>query len=286
MSFKSFLISKSFFKQLSLIFIVAVILLFAIIKALDIYTHNGEFILVPYLKGNNADSLLTLSSTEHLQFQIIDSVYADDLIPGTVITQNPKPESKVKQGRKIYLSIVAKTPEMVLMPNLIDLTVRRAVDVIQHSHLVVRALQFEDDIALNAVIGQRLYMDDVPPDTLLPSGSAITLVVGNGFKKSGVVLPFILGKNAYDARYIILKSSFNIGQIDTLAENVEGDLRVYSQTPFADPMHPETAALGDEISFVLRSAQRYNFDSVIAFYNAVDSVRYDSLQTNTENIDF
>ncbi len=286
MSFKSFLVSKSFFKQIGIMIIVGVLLLFAIIKGLDVYTHNGEFIIVPDLESFDADSLIVLSSIDYLQYKIMDSIYADDKMPGTVVAQNPKSSSKVKQGRKIYLSIVAKTPEMVVMPNLIDLSIRRAVDVVQHSHLSIKEIQFEDDIALNAVIGQKIFMVDVPHDTLVPSGTAITLVVGNGYKKSGVAVPFILGKSAREAKSIILKSSFNLGRIDTLQENFEGDLKVYRQHPFADPMHSETSELGSEISFVLRSAHHYNFDSIMEFYYAPDSVRYDSLRINEDNIDF
>jgi len=271
---------------MGIMIIVGVLLLFAIIKGLDFYTHNGEYIIVPNLKSFDADSLIVLSSVDYLQYKIMDSVYADDKMPGTVVTQNPKSGSKVKQGRKIYLSIVAKTPEMVSMPNLIDLSIRRAVDVVQHSHLNIREIQFEDDIALNAVIGQKIFMMDVPPDTLVASGTAITLVVGNGYKKKGVVVPFILGKTAKEAKSIILKSSFNMGKIDTLQENYEGELKVYQQFPFADPLHPETSGLGSEISFVLRSVHHYNFDSIMEFYNAPDSIRYDSLRINEDNIDY
>lgn len=286
MSFKSFLISKSFFKQVGLIAIVGIVLLFAIIKALDVYTHHGEFIIVPSLENNDADSLVVLSSIEHLQYSIVDSIYSDNRMPGTVVSHNPKEGSKVKQGRKVYLSIVAKTPEMVIMPNLLDLSIRRAVDVVQHSHLKVKNIVFEDDIALNAVIGQRIDTLEIPYDSLLASGSQITLVAGNGYKRFGAVLPFILGKNARDARNTILRSSFNMGRIDTLKENAESDLRVYIQTPFSDPLKPESAPIGSEISFVLRSSQFFNFDSLVAFYYSPDSIRYDSLSINEEIIDF
>jgi len=285
MSFKSFLISKSFFKLIALMSVVGLVMLFVIIKSLDIYTHNGEFILVPYLENNDADSLLVLSSSDHLQYIIMDSIYADDKIPGTVVSQHPKPESKVKQGRKIYLSIVAKIPEMVAMPNLIDLSIRRAVDLVQYTHLRIKNIRFKDDIALNAVIGQQINSINLPPDTLLSSGSSVTLIVGNGYKTTAVI-PFLIGKNAHDARNLILKSSFNMGRIDTLAKSNKGELRVCTQSPFADPMHPQIASLGSRISIVLKSAYDCNFDSIKEYYNSHDSIRYDSLNINKQNSDF
>lgn len=286
MSLKSFLISKAFFKSLAIAFVVVVIMVFVTIKGLSYYTDNGSYILVPKLEHRDADSLRVLSSTDYLQYEVIDSMYADDYMPGTVVLQNPTSGAKVKKGRKVYLSIVAKTPELVSMPNLLDLSIRRAIDVVHYAHLKVERIEFADDIALNAVIEQLYKGDTIAPDSLLPSGSRITLVVGNGYHKTGATVPFVLGKNLEQAKKTILKASFNIGRIDTLQEDYEGRWFVYEQRPFADPMHPSKAPLGSNISLKLRSSLNYNFDSIIEFYNSPDSVRYDSLMFQNELTDF
>jgi len=80
MSFKSFLISKRFFKNLGALMVVGIILVFTIIKALDIYTGKGEFIIIPNLVSCDADSLLVLSSNDYLNYELIDSIYTDDLL--------------------------------------------------------------------------------------------------------------------------------------------------------------------------------------------------------------
>lgn len=286
MSLKSFLISKAFFKSLAIAFVVVVIMVFVTIKGLDYYTDNGSYILIPKLEHRDADSLMVLSSTDYLQYEVIDSMYADDFMPGTVVLQNPTQGAKVKKGRKVYLSIVAKTPELVSMPNLLDLSIRRAIDVVQYAHLKVDRVEFADDIALNAVIEQLYKGDTIPPDSLLPSGASITLVVGNGYRKTGASVPFVLGKNLTQARKVILKASFNMGRIDTLQEDYEGRWFVYEQYPFADPMHPSRAPLGSKISLKLRSSLDYNFDSIVEFYQSPDSVRYDSLLFHNELTDF
>ncbi|NPD44685.1 MULTISPECIES: PASTA domain-containing protein [unclassified Lentimicrobium] len=286
MSLKSFLISKAFFKSLAIAFVVVVIMMFVTIKGLGYYTDNGSFILVPKLAHRDSDSLRVLSSADYLQYEVIDSMYADDYMPGTVVLQNPTPGAKVKKGRKVYLSIVAKTPELVSMPNLLDLSIRRAIDVVQYAHLKVERIEFADDIALNAVIEQLYKGDTIAPDSLLPSGASITLVVGNGYRKTGATVPFVLGKNLTQARKAILKASFNMGRIDTLQEDYEGRWFVYEQSPFADPLHPSKAPLGSNISLKLRSSLDYNFDSIIEFYNSPDSVRYDSLMFQNELTDF
>lgn len=266
--------------------LVFIVLIFITIKGLDIYTDNGEFIIIPNLESCDSDSLLLLSSADYLQYSVIDSMYADEKIPGTVVMQNPRAGAKVKSGRKVYLSIVAKTPEMVSMPNLIDLTIRRAVDVIQYAHLRVEKIQFTDDIALNAVLTQMYRGDTIRPDSLIPSGSSITLIAGNGFNKTGVNVPFLLGKTPKNAMDLILKSSFNIGDIDTLYENFESQWRVYEQSPYIDPSKSFQYPLGAKIDIKLRSAMGFNFDSLLNYYQLPDSLRYDSLITEDILSDF
>lgn len=286
MSFKSFLISKTFFKHLAIIFGVLIVLIFATIKALDVYTDNGEYIKIPNLVSCDADSLMVLSSREYLQYTIIDSMYADERIPGTVVMQNPKSGAKVKSGRKVYLSIVAKTPELVKMPNLVDLSIRRAIDVLHYAHLKVDQIEYTDDLALNAVLTQKFNGDTIQPDTLIPSGSYIKLIAGNGFKKSGLTVPFLIGKTPEKARELILKSSFNMGNIDTLWENFESQWRVYEQRPQADPLKPVLYKIGNKIDIKVRSAMGYDFDSVLNYYQLPDSLRYDTVLTEVINPDF
>lgn len=286
MSFKSFLISKVFFKHLVLAFIAVVVLIFITIKALDIYTNHGDFILVPDLESRNADSLIMLSDEDYLRYEIFDSVYNDDLYPGVVVLQNPKQGSKVKAGRKIYLSIVARSPEMVKMPNLIDLTVRRAVDILHYSHLKVEKLEFTDDIALNAVLMQYITGDTIHADSLIPSRSAISLLVGNGYIKEGITVPFLIGKTIEESQNIILKSSFNVGNVDTLVENFDSDWLVYAQTPKTDPLHPSKYDIGGKIDLKVRSELGYNFDSVLHYYNLPDSLRIDNLLVDSLFFEF
>lgn len=286
MSFKSFIISKAFFKHLFILAIVFVVIVFVTIKALDIYTDNGEYIVIPNLESADADSLMVLSSADYLQYSVIDSMYADEKMPGTIVMQNPKPGAKVKSGRKVYLSIVAKTPELVKMPNLVDLSIRRAIDVLQYAHLKIDKIEYTDDIALNAVLAQMHQGDTIQPDTLVPSGTTIKLIAGNGLRKTGVSVPFLIGKSPEKARELILKSSFNIGNIDTLWENYESQWRVYEQTPHVDPIEPVLFTIGRKIDIKVRSAMGYDFDSVLNYYQLPDSLRYDTLLTEIINPDF
>ncbi len=286
MSFKSFLISKSFFKNLGVMILFGLIMIFVVIKALDFYTDNGAFVIIPNIESCDADSLIVLSSKDYLQYEITDSTYAVDRIPGIVLRQHPTSGARVKKGRTVYLSVVAKMPEMIAMPNLIDLSLRRAIDVLKHSSLEVEKIEYTNDIALNAVLKQQINQKDVPSDSLLSSYTKISLIVGNGFNRTKAAVPFLIGKDAQGACDMILKSSFNIGNIDTVVEEEYQGWKVYKQYPHADPHHPETLPLGSKISFLLRSEKHINFDSLLILYHTPDSLNHDSLMNKQEPIDF
>ncbi len=286
MSVVSFLFSKRFYKHLVIILLLGLVLFFMAIKALDIYTNNGKYIETPILQGADVDSLMATASDNYLLYQVVDSIYDDYALPGTVLMQNPKPGSKVKPGRKIYLTIVAKMSEMVPMPNLVDLTLRRAIEVIELSHLRVEHIDFVSDMALNAVLAQWYQGQEVPHDTLLPKYAAIELKVGNGFGKQPAVVPFLIGKSAQVAMDQIMKSSLNVGRIDTLSsDNFEGDLRVYKQTPMSIPNMQHKTFLGDTVDILLRSANGFNFKPWIDSFMPQDSLpKEDSINLEDEDL--
>ncbi len=258
---------------MAIILSLGVVLFFVATKILDVYTHNGDYIETPILKGAYVDSLMLSGSGDYLLYEVVDSVYDDYALPGTVLGQNPKPGAKVKPGRKIYLTIVAKMSEKVKMPNLIDLTLRRAIEVIELSHLRVEHIDFVRDMALNAVLEQWYQGKKVPQDTMLPKYAAIELKVGDGFGKQPAVVPFLIGKSADAAVAQIMKSSLNVGRIDTLSsDNFEGDLRVYKQTPMSIPDMQYRTSLGSTVNILLRSANGFDFQPWVESFMPKDSV--------------
>lgn len=276
MSFRQFIISKSFFKQLGIILGLSLVLLFIVISGLKSYTDHGEYILVPHLHGLNGDSLVENSDPYFLQYILIDSLYDANEKPGGVFKQSPLAGAKVKKGRKVYVTIVAKGQEFVAMPNLVDLSIRSAIDLIIQSRLNVNQLIFIDNFARNAVLAQLIRQDTIAPDTLVHVGTPINLIIGNGYNPAGVYVPFLIGKMAEDARELILKSGLNFGGADTLGRSRD-DLRVYQQYPYSN--QKESLFLGDAVRIVLRSGVNFKFDSLVS------RLRSDTSRLNVQSID-
>ena len=84
-----------------------------------IITNHWETITVPDLKGLNYDEIDDYLTQRNLKYEIIpDSSFTTDYPPLSVIFQNPIEGKKVKEGRKIYLTLNSIKPPKIKMPKL------------------------------------------------------------------------------------------------------------------------------------------------------------------------
>ena len=133
MSLKNFLLSKVFLKNLGFAVIIIVGLMMILLIWLNLYTRHGQARPVPDFYGLTMEQTAKLAKKSKLRYQVIDSVYTTLVPRGCVAEQNPKPGFKVKKWRNIVLTINAYNPEMVAMPNLVDLPIRQAIALIASS---------------------------------------------------------------------------------------------------------------------------------------------------------
>ncbi len=241
---------------------------------LKAFTLHSDAMQLPDFEGKHMDSLVQFAEEANLRYYIMDSVYNDYLPAGTIVRQDPLPLSDVKPRRKVYITIVATTPEMVVMPDLKDLSVRQAVEVLQMNRLNVDRLEFVNGFDRNAVQYQLFHGDTVVPGTELVKGSSITLVASKGLHNPQNPLPFLIGLNRMQAVQAIYNSGFNLGKLEPTMDEEGQYLRVYAQ----DPDFDKYAAFepGTEISLKLCPDTELNFDSLILTYTS-DSLNLDSI---------
>ncbi len=229
---KEFFTSKSFLLQvvLAIVFIAGV---FGVTYSyLGSYTHHGESISVPDFRGLTRDHLGSFMRGKQLHYAIVDSIFELDKIPGTVVDQDPAPDSKVKEDRTIYLTVNASLPPKIKMPDLIDVSYRQADAILQTFGLKVGNLIYKPDLAKNAVLGQRYRGSEIHPGTEIPKGSVIDLVLGDGLGNTRVSVPDLIGLTKGEALFVLKGSLLNIGSI-FFDQGVRDSLsaKVYKQTP-------------------------------------------------------
>jgi len=248
---RDFLKSKTFLYSIIAIVALVAVSFYLLNDWLNNYTHHGESITVPDVRGLSEEKLIRFIEDKHLQYKIIDSLFEDGKEPGTVIEQDPKPDSKVKENRTIYLTVNSSKPPKVKMPNLVDVSYRQAEAILQTFGLRVGQTIYRPDLAKNAVLSQLYKGRSIAAGTEIYKGSAIDLVLGDGLGNAEVLVPNLVTLTKGEALFVLKGSSLNIGTIifDEGVRN-EDAAKVYKQVPEADGI--ATIKQGEAIDIFLR----------------------------------
>ena len=113
--------------NLALIVAVGAFLLWAAFALLKVYTRWGEAIEVPSVVGLSRAEADAEFRKLDLRMEIIDSVYVDSAKPGVVMESNPRPGSKVKSDRVIFVTVNANAARQISLPQVIQLSRRQAL---------------------------------------------------------------------------------------------------------------------------------------------------------------
>jgi beta-lactam-binding protein with PASTA domain len=233
-----FLIDRQFLKHLLVALLIAIALVAVSLWGLRIYTLHGKAYPVPGFKNLSLDAAIEVCHEQHLRYSVIDSVFVSELPGGTIIEQYPDPGFYVKKNRTIYFTINAFEAEKVPMPDLIDLSFRKAKVVLENIGLEVGAISFEPDLAVNIVLRQRFNGMEVPAGKLVSKGSMIDLVLGEGLSNEKTLVPMLVSLFLDSARSLASHSYLNIGVViydETIETAIDSaQARVFFQDPASD----------------------------------------------------
>jgi beta-lactam-binding protein with PASTA domain len=235
MSLKNFILSKVFIKHLGLAIVILVGFVMLFLIWLNFYTRHGQARPVPDFVGLTMEQTVRLAKKSRLRYQVIDSIYTTAVPRGCVAEQNPRPGFKVKKHRNIVLTINAFRPEMVAMPDVVDLPKRQAITLIESSGLEIGQLRYKPDLSIDVVMEQLCNGKTINKGDSLQKGSVVDLVLGKGLSNERTPVPDLIGMNLEHAKNKILASSLNLGTYiyDNTIINGNDTLNafVYKQNP-------------------------------------------------------
>jgi len=192
-------------------------------------TNHGESVTVPDLSGKSVTELENFLASRDLRFEVSDSSYAEDAAPLSVIKQYPHAGAKVKEGRKIFVSINRINPPTVPVPDLVDGSVVNADAVLRSNQLKRGHIKLVKG-QFNIVKGMEYQGHEVTAGTRVPKGSVIDLVVSNN--SGAQAMPDLIGQSFEDAKFMILGSDLSIGNVD--GDTTNADYVVIKQKPGPD----------------------------------------------------
>ena len=179
--FLNFLRSRSFLINLGLAFLAAILLCFAVLQWLKSTTNHGEFVEVPDLSKMSVMDMRKVIEDADLRYEVLDSAnYNPDYPRFSIIEQNPPAGNKVKQNRKIYVTVNPSGYKKVTVPKVIQVTQRNAASMLRAVGLDVQRVTYIDELGKDMVYYIKFKGKRINEGDKLPKTSKIELVCGNG----------------------------------------------------------------------------------------------------------
>lgn len=247
-----FLSSKIFLKNLAGMIGAIALLLLVSFFWMSSYTHHGESLQVPSFLNQNIEEAIKQANKQNLKVMVNDSIWSADKPAGTVLEQSPKPLSKVKENRTIYLTITKFQAEEKLLPTLAgndnyNYYARRLKQL--KVNLKVRKKQFSNKLEENTILflyvnDKKVTANDLKAGVKVPQGAMVEAVITT---RGGarVSVPDLVCKKYSEAEFIIGGSQLSVSVIkDGTVQSLE-NAYVWKQSPL--PSDGKTLSVGSTI---------------------------------------
>ncbi len=192
-------------------------------------TNHGQSLTVPSIEGMQIEQLEDFLIKRNLRYEVNDSSYSSEYPPLTVLKQYPQAGSKVKEGRKIFISVNRVSPPTVPVPALVDGSVVNAEAVLRSNELKRGKIELVAG-PFNVVKEMKYQGMVIEAGQPVPKGSVIDLVVMDGGSTS-FEAPDCIGMSVEDAKVIIFGSNLNIGTISLVGDTTGVEAVILKQKP-------------------------------------------------------
>ena len=160
--------------------VVVILLCVGVKYALDIYTHHGQGIEVPELKGMAFDKAYRLLEEKKLALVVTDSGYQKQLPANCILAQTPDRGQKVKEGHVIYVTVNSPSSPTFAIPDIVDNSSMREAQ----ARLTAMGFRLTEPVLVDGekdwVYGIQCRGRRVGSGDRIPIDYPLTLIVGKG----------------------------------------------------------------------------------------------------------
>lgn len=213
--------------------VVVVIILVSLIAYLKSYTQHGVEVEVSNVRGLAKEEAEAVLDQQGLRLVVIDSTYSEKVPFGTIVEQDPMPDSHAKLGRAVYVTVNASGKRQIPMPNLQDMSYRQAETTLRGLGLIVDTIyDYEPSAFRDLVLDVKAHGQSVQPGEKIAVGTKVRLVVGYGKGTEQVEVPSVIGLTFQEARSTLLRKHLTVGAVYYDEPTEEGVSQyVYRQQP-------------------------------------------------------
>jgi eukaryotic-like serine/threonine-protein kinase len=189
---------KPFGFHLLIVLALCAVLYVCFFASLSFITRHKDEKRVPALVGRDMNTVL--QELHNAGFDVsVDSTYDPERKPYVVVGQIPDSGSMVKDGRMLFITVNKTTPPTIPMPNLVSLSFRSAEMILKSNKLSLGDTSSRPDIAKGAVLEQLYRGKKIKAGDMIPQGSAISLVLGDGLGNTQFNVPDVIGQPYVEA---------------------------------------------------------------------------------------
>ncbi len=170
---------------------------------------------------------------------------ADDTDPGTIIDQEPKEGTSVKESLTEITVTISGGPEIITMIDLTGKDFQTAYTTLLEMGLkpMTPEYEFDDNVPVNHVISYTPLKD-----TPLAPGTPVQMVVSKGAKVETLIMPSLLDMTEEKAKSTITLNKLVVGKIDPVYDDTVEKGKVVAQYPVAQTEVEEGKEVNLQIS--------------------------------------
>lgn len=252
-----YFISREFlYTILGLIGLGIAVYLLIFLLILPAYTRHGDGVLVPNVQRMSYEEASENLKKAKLRFEVKDSSYQRDFDPFTVLDQYPAPLSRVKPGRKVFLTLNRQSVPMVKMP-IPDPYTKESISLYQAKSLLESwnlnvgiVTSASSQSYRNHVVEVRYNGQVISEGTLVPQGAKIDLVVSKG-NTTNVALPDLIGLSLEEALEVVRSYDLAIGSTSyKTGDDPFRDGLIIMQSP--DARVRDSISTGESINIIIQ----------------------------------
>ena len=238
-SFFGFFSSSIFLKNCLGILAAIFISFFVLTSSLNWYTQHGKSIEVKDFINMKLEDAEDLARRNNLRLVVNDSIFMLEKDPNIVIDQTPKKNARVKENRRVYVSVTSSTAPMVPLPGLVaNYDYEQYVRKLERLGIKynIKERQYDRNLEPNTIL-YFFYEDEKITDSKLrrgikvPKGSTLEFVITE--RNNGMVsVPELICKRYKAASFMISSMDLQLGET---YGPVSDEAYVYKQEPEYTP---------------------------------------------------
>lgn len=181
---------------------------------LPLCTRQGEEYVLPSLTGRKYSSVRSALESAGFSVVVIDSQYVPDAEPHTVLLQDPPAKTRIKKGRKIYLTLASYTPPQLPLPRVQDLPYEQAYRLLRESYgFRLAEVEYVAGDLPDIVKGVRYQGRLLQPGEPVPKYATLSLVVSRGLSDQKVAFVSVVGLPLEEAVSRLSAAGLSVGYI-------------------------------------------------------------------------